>query len=1009
MYPTPAYSEGSQELASGSRFIGQEGFLDSDSPSTRTHLLDRRFSDVYGHGHLLDDAAIPIDFTAKKKRRGSESSEKPSPKRVRFSPTEDHESVASDEKLHFEDALSNPDPKLVHDLSIARRDLAFAFDIESNPDLHLLTALRDATEPLSISQISSLLYILQSLTGDFASKYFADAIMDSWESVELDMKHFPLEHLKLKHHSLYLTTVNVLDASTTDILDDSLLNGNHAWHKFFAHPNYRPYLVSAVLGEWFTQRIFKDSAFGLSPAGRKEIEEGVDKQYIYFDSFVRAKKRSAVVGRHRTMPHADRWLQEAARSLADELMIVLAPLLPFPKTPASHNAGFSAEDSDHEVEIRTALFELIIHCAVVNLGIVRTGENGTIVRPAHRLQKGKQFYPTAPMDCVNPTLCDLNRDQTERGKNERLAVKMTCWPRMEGWVPHGMDKEEMSKLERDVRLEKLPFYLRSKILRGDALTPEELRETRQKFCWDCSSFIDYWDVLPVELRLLDKEKREKRQMREKAHRAQQKIHKAELRKSGENDDPDSSDSSSRPDDEHNPDKAEDEEDHPRGAWITEYTCLAPHTVYCEWVKPENHYIALANNDGANDGKSILEINSLENAIKDARKNLPGPTFALAQTEDVLVKLWGFYASHNLEIEWGTFLIAVLAYIWRGGSVSNATDMVTIPVKLTARILNQASEVLGLNVFSQGVVGFTKGMVHGRPQAGLADQLNPANLHVPKKVLNDAHSYVDNNLGIFKAALWNIITSGKEVFSGASERGKSKVSTGISSMTHFVGSRQPFTTNPVSLSHRSSSIPTPTNSIVHADTSIQNSVSYVQTLLKEPSATIGPTVTALASSAAAFTAQLTGPVYTPPSHPVVTPVGPVANIQGDPVLVGEPPTVLPDTRKTISIHGVLDTTTTVGPTPVTVTEYKWPDGGPTPAPTTERTKPDIPTASKISRAGNVNPAKSNIVFDAASKAASKAVNAFGDLLYPGARGRTSTRTVTHGGSFTLIANRGRAQF
>lgn len=774
----------------GSMFANN-GSAVSASPSHPTFPPeDRRFSDVYGHGYLLqgDNLLTPTHPATGSKRKTSGSNSEVSPKRVRFS-----SSKTNDE----------PEVQLCQDLSMAQKDLALDDEFLSLPDFHLLTALSDATESLSINQISSLFRILQKLTGHFAATFFAKSAEDNDELVGADMQNFPFEDLELKHHALFLTTVNILDASTTDEVENQSHIRNTKWLKFFAHPNYRPFLVTAILGEWFTQRIFKDTAFGLSEKGRKHMEEKVDKQYIHFDSFVRAKRRSAVVARHRKKNDADFWLQEACANLADELMVLLAPMMPFFAASDPHNEYLSPEDADHKEEIWFALVELVRHCAALNLAIVRTGENGTIVRPANNLPKGNPYYPTAPMECVNLGMCESAHDTTQASKDERLVVKMTCWPRMEAWVPHGLDRVEMSMAEIDARLNQLPIYLSRKVQRGEELTTKELEVARSSlFCWDCFDLENYWDVLPQELWRIHKQHEQKREMLRKSYEARMKIERAQRKKDGGDDDDGSNHSdsgASASTDSSVPSsgryseatiKAEGEnEDAPRGSWVTEYTCLAKHQVYCEWEKPASH-------DPAEIRKSKVEsVNSLHNAIRDARNNLASPYSVLASTDDLLVKLWNFYAAYNVPIEWGTFVVAAAIYHSRYGIPG--ASLVTLPVRLTARILDGACEVLGVKGLSRGVVGLASNIAHGLPAAFGADaQWNPGQFHVPTDMLKDANSYLDSNLGVFRTVLWNVVAPFKGALSTATEQGKSGFSDGLSSMTQFVGQQKQFTNNPI---------------------------------------------------------------------------------------------------------------------------------------------------------------------------------------------------------------------
>lgn len=797
-----------QRSARGTVRCDQEDLSHAASPLTAIFAGDRRFSNLYGHGHLLEDPThlVCSRLVSPRKRKPSGNSEELPPKRVRFARPEDDETCA----LHDGDPNMTTDPTQLQsvrseDFSIAQRALRLNADFIFQPDVHLLAAIADATEPLSVSEISSLLRILQKFTGDFAARFFGPAIDDDAETVDVDMQTFPLEDLEMKHYSLYMTTLYVLDASTTDVSKNPPSVKNTGWLKFFAHPNYRPYLVSAILGEWFCQRIFKDTAFGLSEDGRKEMHESVDTRYLYFDSFTRAKKRSNIVARYRQRPDANFWLQRASCELADELMIVLAPLLPFFKPSDPYNEDLSLEDGDHKNEIRSALIELIQHCAATNLSIVRSGENGTVVRSANRLENGKQFFHTAPMECVNPELSELGRDNTELGKDERLVVKLTCWPRMEAWVPHGLDMEEMGRLEQVAKLQRLPRSVRAKVLAGEELSKQEIKQVPKEFCWDCELSKTAWDELPPELWQADRQRRQRQEAMIKSYDLRSRREKMERVKQrggvhGVNGDDSGSSDSSNPSD-FNEDYVSndsektgtetDEDDPPHGPWITEFTCLAPHMVYCEWVKPEDYYATLlGRGDELNTGERIREVNSLRNAITEARQGVAFPFSAALKKDDLLLKLWNFYASHNVAIEWGVFSVAFVVWLSRIGFFDLVGRTISLPFTAAWQLVVKVCEVTGVEMPS---ITF-RNLARRAEQTGM--HRGTVRLLTPERILTEAKGYVDSNYPIFKTALLNIWGPSKDAYITSDVGGSLTFTQDIASMKHFTGHQPPFTSNPI---------------------------------------------------------------------------------------------------------------------------------------------------------------------------------------------------------------------
>lgn len=449
------------------------------------------------------------------------------------------------------------------------------------------------------------------------------------------------------------------------------------------------------------------------------------------------------------------------------------------------------------------------------------------------------------MECINLGMCESAHDAAKAGKDERLVIKMICWPRMEALVPHGLDRVEMSMAELDARLKQLPYYLRRKMERGEELNTKELEVAGSSlFCWDCFDLEDHWDVLPKELWHIHKQHKQKREMLRKSYEMRKKFERAQRKKDGgdgDNSNRGDSDSSASTDttissSEQESDttiKAEGEkEDAPRGSWVTEYTCLAKRQVYCEWEKP------------AGFGKHTVQpVSSLHHAVQDARQNLTSPFSSLAKTDDLLLKLWNFYAANNIAIEWSTFMVAAAVYLMRYFDISSAS-LITAPFRLTALTLDGLCEVSGVKALSRGVIGLASDIAHG-VAFGANVQIQPEQFHVPAHMLSDANSYLDSNLNVFRTVLWNVVAPFKGVFNTAAEQGKSGFSDGLSSMTQFAGQQKPFTNNPVVIRK------------------IAGFKSAVSSAIPQLDGTLGPTAAAsLVSVVTALTARITPAVESP---------------------------------------------------------------------------------------------------------------------------------------------------
>ncbi|KAK5081775.1 hypothetical protein LTR05_007912 [Lithohypha guttulata] len=666
----------------------------------------RRFSQVYGHGHLLDeeepDVHIPISSTSSlsKKRSASTFAGTPSPlKKVRFD-SDSNETMQAQEDQTMSIPISPVESSDSADFYIppyAEDEPIYDTTPPSDPIDHLANQLMWEPQPLTLDLISSLFIYMHKETEDLARQYFTRSDKHTRGAYFPTAETFPLHDLQHKYPALYHATLRLLDASTTDGI-------NHGWLKFFADGAYRPYLVYAILGEWFTQRIFKDPAFGLSPDAREEFEEGVDKKYMYYDTFVRVKQRAEKIKTWIDTDDSRKFaLSGAANVLADELLEVLAPIVP------TFDPAQIWDQTSYTTSLRHSLRELIEKVGGLNQSIIRSGVDGTFVRVAGAVENGREWSSLAPMVPVNPEVVDAG---LEDGANEKLVVKMTCWGRVEAFVPHGMDMVEMADLQQGIiqtetakNIDTFLAMLKDQGLEGhkedyEAIHEKVCSDVYAGLCWDCRpEGKQNWDVYPEELWDRAREEEEKEEsrtrqydMREKLARRTARSAKAGTTAKGNGDAgsiPDSSDSDSSLEDvsssssspssssssssfSSSSDSSIPTVDHlrrhsepPRGSWVTYYTTLTPHVVYLERAKPlpaiENELRAAGVDLG---GRRIRDYNSLMSAVRTARRDRmwrsgsTGDTIRLGY-EDTRLRLWNFYARYNLSIEWGAFVAAMI--------------------------------------------------------------------------------------------------------------------------------------------------------------------------------------------------------------------------------------------------------------------------------------------------------------------------------------------------------------
>lgn len=293
---------------------------------------------------------------------------------------------------------------------------------------------------LALDEVSALFVRMQEMCFRFSQQYFSFRLRPRQE------QSWPLHLLSTRYRSLMLVTQFIADGS------------QHTWRNFFTKPEHRRHLVNGILGEWFNQRIFKHTAFGV-PKTIVEEFEAIDHEFIHYDAFVRSKKRAQCLAEYfskanrlKNGKHAQH-LAQASTKLANELMTVIHPLLPMPlynpirgeKTPRFRDKN-AADSIQHAIFM--GLVDLIKKMAALHLSIRLTGANGTIVRIASHVAKGSRFEGSEADHniCLNAQWCNTNRP-VSLTPNDSLQVKMTCWGRVEAVVPQGPDQLELEQAQ----------------------------------------------------------------------------------------------------------------------------------------------------------------------------------------------------------------------------------------------------------------------------------------------------------------------------------------------------------------------------------------------------------------------------------------------------------------------------------------------------------------------------------------------------------------------------------
>jgi hypothetical protein len=102
----------------------------------------------------------------------------------------------------------------------------------------------------------------------------------------------------------------------------------YGWRNFFTVPESRQALVLAIIGEWSTERVLNHIAIGFDREFLGQLED-MDCEYLYFDAFLRNKKRARLINKFftRDKEQVKSSLTNAIKELVDGLLTLLKPLL----------------------------------------------------------------------------------------------------------------------------------------------------------------------------------------------------------------------------------------------------------------------------------------------------------------------------------------------------------------------------------------------------------------------------------------------------------------------------------------------------------------------------------------------------------------------------------------------------------------------------------------------------------------------------------------------------------
>ncbi|RVX74918.1 hypothetical protein B0A52_01195 [Exophiala mesophila] len=301
---------------------------------------------------------------------------------------------------------------------------------------------------LEIAHIGALFVQLQEDTQRLAQKHFYYDLTDEEE------KAWPLELLKWHHKALM--------KSATFLVDGDKIG----WRNLFTKKEHRIPLIMAIIAHMLNEQIFKHTAFSFTETTGLDQLQYIDEKYIHYDAFIRGMHRANLLAdlmARRSFPvdHQE-GLITASQALVNSIYALLEPLLPPHLFSPSRSKKTNTLDlrrpwwqdptgrlnkldpyeheraSFYRQEILFDLKSLVQKSIALHLCIRLTASDGTVIKITRNPGKGSTYVEDGPQILVNNHWCQSQPRET----HEELIVKMNCWPRVEAYVPHGLNLEE---------------------------------------------------------------------------------------------------------------------------------------------------------------------------------------------------------------------------------------------------------------------------------------------------------------------------------------------------------------------------------------------------------------------------------------------------------------------------------------------------------------------------------------------------------------------------------------
>ena len=339
--------------------------------------------------------------------------------------SDDASSSATEKKLY-------PDSQIL----LSPFDSAFA-----NPTstATLLADLLEHPRSLNLYEASAAFAFLQKSIRSFTKTYFA------YELSAHAKRAWPLHALAQEHPQFVRYTQYIADGS------------QYGWRKLFTESYARPHLAYALINWALKTYVLDATAFGVSQEARDQLEDQ-DRLHLYYDGFVRTKKRAAMLSDLLQCigdPEVQKAeMNNAVSKLSGQITELLTPLY-----QSTNMAGLPSK------VVREKLRQIVQLTASIALCVRLSGANGTIFRyhfPDKRTPFQVPHGVSRPQNCVNKAWVDdrdpnRNRDEHELEGFQPL-VKMSCFPAVIATVPHGPDMEEMAALVEERGLDAAVRY-----------------------------------------------------------------------------------------------------------------------------------------------------------------------------------------------------------------------------------------------------------------------------------------------------------------------------------------------------------------------------------------------------------------------------------------------------------------------------------------------------------------------------------------------------------------------